>query len=101
MLQPITLLGFDGCPNTPIMRDRLAEALRLSGIRAEFESIDLAALPECDPRRGHGAPTVLIGNEDLFGQAPAASSELTCRVYPGGPPDARRMAARLRELSER
>jgi hypothetical protein len=45
----IELLGFPGCPNTPLMRANLQAALAGTGLT--FEDLTWEALPEDDPRR--------------------------------------------------
>lgn len=99
MNQTITLLGFPGCPNTPELAQRLDEALRIARIDTPATPVDLAALPESDTRRGYAAPTILVGDRDLFGQPPAPGSNLTCRVYPGGLPSPATIAAALKEAT--
>lgn len=97
----VTLLGFPGCPNTPELAGRLEEALRIARLDLPVEHIDLTTLPDSDPRRGYGAPTVLVGGRDLLGHPPAASTALTCRVYPGGLPDTHALAAALSKATNR
>lgn len=93
----IEFLSFDGCPNTPPMRESLEAALAQTS--ASFTAVDLTKLPDDDRRRSFGSPTILIDGSDLFGLAPADSTTLTCRVYPSGLPNADTLIAKLSEIT--
>ncbi len=93
----VELLGFPDCPNTPVMRENLRDALESVGGGLTFRDVNQESLPESDIRRGWPSPTVLVNDADLFGMAPPATPSMSCRTYPGGVPDADSMAARLRE----
>jgi hypothetical protein len=92
----IELVGFDGCPNTPLLRENLREGLALGRWAADVAEVDLTSLDASDPRRGFAAPSVLIDGRDLFGSPPNASGNIGCRVYPGGVPTAEQLLERLR-----
>ncbi len=92
----VQLLYFSGCPMSPTMRENLREALVLLGREPVFEEIDLEALPQGDPLLRFASPTVLVRGRDLMGQPPAPKAMLSCRIYPGGVPDAGQLAERLR-----
>lgn len=79
----IQVLGFPGCPMTPIMNKRVRSAAFQS---AAIESIDLSRLPADDQLLRWPAPTVLVDGVDLFGLAPAATPAIACRIYPAGVP---------------
>jgi len=67
-----------GCVNTPAMKASLELALARLGRRREFSIIDADSLPESDPRRSYGTPTVLLNGGDLFGKPrPATAAGLT------------------------
>ena len=55
------------CVNTAAMRARLDEALVALGWPTTYAIIDADTLPETDPRRGYGTPTILYQNADVFG----------------------------------
>lgn len=92
----IELLGFPGCPNTPAMRDNLRAALKEIGGGLTFIDTNQEALAEGDLRRGWPTPTVLVNGKDLFGMPAPTAPGMGCRMYEGGVPDARTIAARLR-----
>lgn len=92
----IELLGFPGCPNTPVMRDHLSAALASLGGSLGFDDINQEALASDDLRRGWPTPTVLVDGADLFGMAAPTNPTMSCRMYSGGVPSADSIAARLR-----
>lgn len=88
MLPQLVVLYFDGCPNTPPLLESARRAVARLGDPWELVRVDLEALPDDDPRRGYGSPTILLGGEDLFGLPAPSTSALSCRHYPGGLPTA-------------
>lgn len=64
----LTFLTREGCSNTPVMRERLDQALARLGLSPNgYQVIDLATLPDTDPRRGYPTPTLLHSGRDLYG----------------------------------
>jgi len=92
----IELLGFPGCPNTPTMRANLGVALESMGKGWSFVEVDQESLAEGDLRRGYPTPTVLVNGRDLYGLPVPGAASMGCRLYPGGLPDAKELAERLR-----
>lgn len=97
----IELLGFQDCPNTPIMRERLRAALESIGEGWTFADTDQETLPESDLRRGWPTPTVLVNGNDLFGMPAPIEPTMMCRLYPGGVPDATVLADAIRSAVSR
>ncbi len=93
----IEFLYFDGCPNTPQLREYLEAALEQSN--GSFAAIDLTKLDETDIRRGYGSPTILINGRDLFDMPEPTSPNMSCRIYPGGLPDTNTLIAKLSEIT--
>ncbi|MFF4038174.1 thioredoxin family protein [Streptomyces sp. NPDC001816] len=80
----ITVLTVPDCPHTPVVAERLTQAL--DGRDAEVERIEVDD-PEQATRLGMtGSPTVLIDGVDPFA-VPGAPASLSCRLYRG--PDGR------------
>ncbi|QOJ01015.1 MAG: hypothetical protein HRU70_11110 [Phycisphaeraceae bacterium] len=92
----IELLGFEGCPNTPAMRDNLKAALTAVGEGWTFKDTDQERLPEDDLRRGYPTPTVLVNGRDLYGLPVPTAPSMGCRMYPGGVPSTADLAEKLR-----
>lgn len=84
----LTVLYFDGCPNTPGFVEATEQAAARLGAGWRVELVDLQSLPEDDLRRGYGSPTVLLDGRDLFGAPDPTSASLNCRHYPRGNPTA-------------
>lgn len=63
----LTFLTRDGCSNTPVVRQRLDQALARMGLATTYHVIDVATLADADPRRGYPTPTLLCSGRDLFG----------------------------------
>ncbi len=92
----IELLGFPGCPNTPELRDHLRAALASIGKGWTFRDTNQETLPEHDLRRGWPTPTVLVDGRDLFGMPAPTEPSMGCRIYPGGVPEAKDIAEKLK-----
>lgn len=92
----IEFLGFDGCPNTPLLMQRLREAAP----RRHIEEIDLMQLETGDPRLGWGAPTILVNGTDLFGSAPSQGGSVSCRNWNSGLPNVQEIKTALTRLPQ-
>ena len=90
----IEFLGFEGCHNTPELRNRLVEAEP----ELKYEYVDLLSLKSDDPRLGWGAPTILVDNEDLFGIPPVKNGKVSCRNWSRGLPTVEEIREELRNL---
>ena len=76
----LTVLAVPGCPNEPLLLQRLAEAL------ADYPGATLTRTVITDEaaagRHGmHGSPTLLVNGTDPF-TAPGTPAGLSCRLYP-------------------
>tara|TARA_B100000676_G_C17751141_1_gene666549 strand:- start:325 stop:678 length:354 start_codon:yes stop_codon:yes gene_type:complete len=80
--EQVQFLYFDGCPNTPLLYERLVEACPDSHI----ERIDLTTLSDGDRLLGWGAPTILVQGKDLCGLEPSNSKSISCRNWSHGLP---------------
>ena len=78
----VEYLGFEGCPNTPELRQRLVDA------HPDLHIIDvnLMSLEPSDVRLGWGAPTILVGGKDLFGEPASDNGSVSCRNWGDGLP---------------
>ena len=94
----IEFLYFDGCPNTPKLRETLELALNTTD--QHFTPVDMTTLDESDLRRGYGSPTILVDNQDLFGVPRPKSGMMSCRIYPDGLPDDSQIIAKLNEVTQ-
>lgn len=93
----IEFLNLQGCPNCPVLRRRLDEALRTIEEAVDVLEFDLEDLARNgDVRVGFGAPTILVNHKDLYGLEPQRQSFPACRVYRPQLPTADELAIRLR-----
>lgn len=97
----IVLLGFADCPNTPILRENLSAALASLNNGWTFTEVDQEQLPSGDLHRGYPTPTILLNDRDLFGLPVPTTTNMACRIYPGGVPDAATVAQKLATSAER
>jgi len=87
----ITILSVPGCPNAPVARARVAEALAevLGGRDASVEMVEIADTAEAERRGMTGSPTILIDGTNPFtgpgrNQPALTQPALACRTD-GGP----------------
>ena len=97
-IQTIELLGFEGCPNTPAMFASAKAAVAQLGWKTRVVYVDQPALAADDLRRGYPTPTLLVNGRDLFGLPRPTKPDMGCRIYPGGVPDAKAIAEKLRTI---
>ena len=89
----IEFLGFDGCPNTPQLREALDEA----DLGVTILEVDLMKLQMRDQRLGWGAPTILVDGEDLFGLERSEGSTVSCRNWNQGLPTSTEIKQAMKE----
>ena len=75
----LTVLAVPGCPNVPVLQQRLAEVLAdWPGVTLQWRVI--ANVAEAVRWRMHGSPTLLVNGRDPFAQA-GSRPALACRMY--------------------
>ena len=93
--QTVEFLGFEGCPNTPILRERLQHAAP----NYDIVEVDLIQLEQGDKRLGWGAPTILLDGRDLFGES-SSGGNVSCRAWAEGLPSVGAIRVALQEQSK-
>ena len=93
----IEMQHFLGCPNSPVLIERVKEAIK------EFDNIDYKEVivdsnEKAEEVKFRGSPTLLINGEDFENQPEPESPALACRYYSKGLPD---IAAIKKKISER
>ena len=87
----IDILYFEGCPNHAPTVARVKQIAAEMGLTVPVTEVQITTSEEAQQRRFLGSPTVLVNGVDIDPNArQRASSEFSCRVYPGGaglPPD--------------
>jgi hypothetical protein len=94
--KPIEFLGFEGCPNTPILLERLVAASPKSTII----EVDLMKIKTGDSRLGWGAPTILVDGKDLFGVPASLDQAISCRNWSIGLPEVSEIKEALKEKQQ-
>lgn len=74
-MSALRLVYFDGCPNAEAVR----AALRNAG--HPWDEVRQDDLPDGDPLHGYTSPTVLLGQDVLFGIA-TSDGQSGCSVQP-------------------
>jgi hypothetical protein len=77
----IDILHVPDCPNLPLARSRLREALECAGMDAAVRAVEVDTPEQANQVGMHGSPTILLGGRDPFGGVEAS---LACRLYPDG-----------------
>ncbi|SBW28004.1 hypothetical protein FDG2_5497 [Candidatus Protofrankia californiensis] len=75
----ITVLTVAGCPNTPLVKERIRAAL--GGREAEVDLVEVHDEAQAAAYGMTGSPTILLDGVDPFAPAGAAPS-VSCRLYP-------------------
>jgi hypothetical protein len=75
----LTILAVPGCPNAPVLQDRLAAVV---GGRADVTLSHNSISSEEEAARSgmHGSPTLLINGADPFAE-PGRPTSISCRLY--------------------
>lgn len=74
----VTVLTVPDCPNAPLLRGRIAEALEGRAVPVEW--IEVRDADEATRHRMTGSPTLLLDGIDPFAHRGAQPS-LSCRLY--------------------
>jgi hypothetical protein len=81
----IEIQHFDGCPNSPILIERVKEAMK--GIAdIDYKEIIVDSNEKAQKLKFRGSPTLLINGVDFENLPEPQSPNLACRFYPNGLP---------------
>lgn len=94
------LVYFEGCPTVQVLQRNAEQAIVALGAGWRLSMVNQETLPPDDLRRGYGSPSVLLDGREVFGEPTPSSTEMSCRVYAGGVPDAAEMVRALRRAAE-
>ncbi|MET7620391.1 organomercurial lyase [Streptomyces sp. NPDC005408] len=75
----ITVLAVPGCPNAPVVRERIRAAL--DGRPADLDLVEVHDEAEAARLGMTGSPTVLLDGVDPFAAAGTAVPTVSCRLY--------------------
>jgi hypothetical protein len=93
----IELQHFIGCPNSPILIERVREVIK------KFKNIDYKEVlvdsnEKAEEVKFRGSPTLLINGEDFENQPEPERPALACRYYRNGLPDVEVILSKLEEI---
>ena len=81
MARTITILHTPGCPNVPLVRQRLSDALaQLTGPALEVTVEEVRDADEARRRGFHGSPALLVDGVDPFASRESPPA-FACRTY--------------------
>ena len=97
----VEILYFAGCPHVDLARDRVAEAVRVTGVAAEVVLVEVLQPDDALRLRFPGSPTIRVDGRDVEEGDDARAIGWQCRVYSvagrlDGAPPASWIAASLR-----
>lgn len=81
----IEVQHFHGCPNSPVLIERVKEALKGMD-KFDFKEVIVDSNEKAQQVKFRGSPTLLINGEDFENQPEPVESALMCRYYPNGLP---------------
>lgn len=97
----LTVLAVPGCPNAPVLEQRLAEVTAgMPGVT--IRRVEVADIAGAAEQGMNGSPTLLVDGTDPFAQ-PGTGPALACRLYrddDGRPSGAPSIAALRRALDQ-
>ena len=81
----IEIQHFDGCPNAPILIDRVNEVIKeFAHVRYRETLVD--SNKKAEKLKFRGSPTLLINGNDFEERQIPNSASLNCRIYQNGLP---------------
>lgn len=94
MKTKVEIQHFHGCPNSPILIERVKEAIK------DFYEIDYTETiidtnEKAEEVKFRGSPTLVINGIDFENLPEPANSNLACRFYPNGLPTVEAIRKRL------
>ena len=94
----IEIQHFHGCPNSPVLIERVKEAIKeLENI--EYSEVIVDSNEKAEEVKFRGSPTLLINGEDFENQPGPDKAALMCRYYPNGLPEINEIKNRIKTLN--
>lgn len=93
----VELQHFIGCPNSPILIERVKEAIKdLDNL--DYDEIIVDSSDKAEELKFRGSPTLLINGKDFENQPEPVKPALACRYYPNGLPTVDQIKTRILDL---
>lgn len=77
----VTVLTFEGCPNSEPTLRLVRQALRELGVRSAVKRIEVRDRDDAERLRFLGSPTVQINGLDVEASRRADAASFSCRMY--------------------
>ena len=95
----IQIQHFHGCPNSPILIERVNEAIK------NFENVDYAEVlvdsnEKAEEIKFRGSPTLLINGIDFAEREQPETASLNCRVYQNGLPTSQQIINKILKIQQ-
>jgi protein tyrosine phosphatase (PTP) superfamily phosphohydrolase (DUF442 family) len=95
----IELQHFHGCPNSPILIERVNEAIR------DLENVDYVEVlvdsnEKAEEIKFRGSPTLLINGIDFEEREQPETASLNCRVYQNGLPTSQQIINKILKIQQ-
>lgn len=81
----IELQHFDGCPNSPILIERVKEAIK-NFDNVNYTEVLVDTNEKAEEIKFRGSPTLLINGKDFYNQPEPENPALACRYNGNGLP---------------
>lgn len=96
----IELQHFHGCPNSPILNERVIDAIK-GYDNIEYKEVIIDSNEKAEEVKFRGSPTLLINGIDFEERELPVNASLNCRVYQNGLPTSQQIINKLLEIQER
>lgn len=95
----IELQHFIGCPNSPVLIERVREVIK-GFDNIDYKEVIVDSNEKALEFKFRGSPTLLINGEDFENQPEPESAALACRYYVNGLPTLDQLKNCLQELNK-
>lgn len=93
----IEIQHFIGCPNSPILIERVGEAIE-GFDNIDYKEVIVDSNEKAEKLKFRGSPTLLINGEDFDNQPEPENPALACRYYAKGLPDIEDIRKRISKI---
>ena len=94
----IELQHFIGCPNSPILIERVNAAIK-DFDNMDYKEVIVDSNEKAEEVKFRGSPTLLINGEDIENQPEPERTALACRYYRNGLPSIENIKRKILEAS--
>jgi protein-disulfide isomerase len=92
----IEIQHFHGCPNSPILIERVREAI-MDFDNINYKEVLVDSNEKAEDLKFRGSPTLLINGKDFENEPEPDNPALACRYYPNGLPTVEEIKIKISE----